>query len=148
MKIGETMLTLVYSARLNDPVQRCAEVMSQEKIGFLPVLDTAGTLVGVVTDRDLVVRVLAEGRSALTPISEVMTPGPLMTCSPDDDLVELERKMSAEKKARAVVINASKQPIGVISLSDVARADRVTQRVGSLLATLVSRESVAIQRHS
>lgn len=148
MKIGETMLTLVYSARLKDSVQRCAQLMSEEKIGFLPVLDEQGTLAGVVTDRDLVVRVLAEGRSALIPVGEVMTPGPIMTCSPDDDLVDLERKMSAEKKARAVVINASRQPVGVISLSDVARADRALQRVGRLLATLVSRESVAIQHHS
>jgi CBS domain-containing protein len=98
-----------------------------------------------VTDRDLTVRVLAEcGRPsdaplhASTPLRYVMTPGPV-TCAPDDDLERAEELMRRYHKARIICVDAERHPVGVISLSDIARRDPAA-RVGELLRDITERE--------
>ncbi len=146
MQCKDVMLTLVFRCRKTTPVIKVAQMMRDEKLGFLPVLDDRGVAVGVITDRDLVMRVLAQGRPDTTPVGDVMTPGPLLTCSPDESLRALERRMSREKKGRALVQDSSGALVGVISLSDIAKAEWSTSRTGRLLRDVTHRESVAIVR--
>ena len=144
MKCKDVMLTLVFKCDLQTTVAECAQLMRDEQLGFVPVLDQAMTVVGVVTDRDLAVRVLAEQRDPSTPVSAVMSTGPFLFCRPNDDLHDLEERMAQTKKARALVKDADGSLLGVISLSDIAQRERSAARTGKLLKEVTRRESVAI----
>ena len=72
-------------------VQACAEMMRDNGIGFVPVVDADGQVVGVVTDRDLVLRVLANDLPSDTPVGQVMT-CVVRICRPDDELKEVTRR--------------------------------------------------------
>jgi CBS domain-containing protein len=145
MRCRDVMLNLVYTCPENGSVLECARKMRDEKIGFIPVTSADGKLVGVLTDRDITVRVVAENKPFTIPVKEVMSIGELVTCTPDDDLVFLEKRMASEKKSRAVVLEKG-QLVGVISLSDIARAETSARRTGALLRDVTQRESVAIAR--
>jgi CBS domain-containing protein len=146
MQCREVMLTLVYTCRENDPVSQPARLMRDEHIGFVPVIDERGAVKGVITDRDLAVRVLAEDKPASTRVSEVMSVGGLLTCHADEDLHVLETRMAQQKKGRALVLDDQGHLAGVISLSDIAQAETSAQRSGALLRSVTHRESVAIAR--
>jgi hypothetical protein len=75
-----------------------------------------------------------------------LSPGPLLTCNPEDPLELLEQHMGAQRKGRAVVVDKSRKPVGVISLSDIARVERSAVRTSRLLREVTARESVALAR--
>jgi CBS domain-containing protein len=120
-------------------VEACARMMKDNNIGFLPVVDTDKRVVGVITDRDLAVRVLAEGLQAETPVGNVMTRD-VRICHPDDKLQEAEWKMSTTRKSRLVVADDDGHCVGVISLSDIAQADS-RSRAGGVLRAVTRREA-------
>jgi CBS domain-containing protein len=105
-------------------------------VGFLPVLDAEGGVAGVLTDRDLVLRLIAEGLDAETPAADLMTGGPVV-CGPDEDLRAVEERMMAAHTSRLVVVGAGLRPVGVISLSDVAQAE-TRARAGKVLGRIKS----------
>ena len=120
-------------------VEACARMMNDNNIGFLPVVDADKRVVGVITDRDLAVRVLAEGLEPETPVGTVMTRD-VRICHPDDKLQEAEWKMSTTRKSRLVVADDDGHCVGVISLSDIAQADSRT-RAGGVLRAVTRREA-------
>jgi IMP dehydrogenase len=120
-------------------VRACAGMMRDNNIGFLPVVDAERQVVGVVTDRDLAVRVLSQGLSPDTPVGQVMTRD-VRVCHPADMLEEAEWKMSATRKARLVVVDSDGRCLGVISLSDIAQAD-APSRAGGVLRAVTRREA-------
>lgn len=135
MRCRDVMVTAVVSCRVSEPASHCARLMRDRHVGFLPVLDGDGHLAGVVTDRDLVVRLLAEGGPADSPASELMTGNPLVVCGPDEDVRKVEDRMIAAHTSRLVVVDGQGCPVGVVSLTDVAaaesrsRASRVLRQV-------------------
>ena len=145
MKCKDVMLSHVYKCRETDTAGKCARIMRDEKIGFVPIVDKDDKLVGVITDRDLVVRLLASSQSSLTSVGKVMTVGELVTCRPDEDLRALEARMSKLKKSRALVTDAEGKCVGVVSLSDIAQTEEAG-RAGTLLNQITHRESVQIAR--
>jgi CBS domain-containing protein len=146
MKCKDVMLTLVFKCNEQSSVAECAQLMRDEHLGFVPVLDQQLAVVGVVTDRDLAVRVVAEKRGLDTPVSAVMSTGPFLTCKPDDELEELEDRMARTKKGRALVKAKDGSLLGIISLSDIAQRERSATRTGKLLKEVTRRESVSIVR--
>ncbi|MEW5739306.1 MAG: CBS domain-containing protein [Myxococcota bacterium] len=146
MLVRDLMLVKVYSCRESDRAIDCARLMRDEKIGFVPVLNENDQLIGVVTDRDLALRLVAADLPASTPVSRIMTRTPLLSVRPDDDLQLLERKMSEERRSRAVVIDREGRLAGVVSLSDVVAAEPSPQRAAQLLKDIASREAVTVLR--
>jgi CBS domain-containing protein len=146
MLCKDVMLTLVFQCMRDTSAEACAQVMRDEHLGFLPVIDANGALIGVVTDRDLAVRVMAARKPGTTPVGEIMSSGPFLVCQPDDDLRSLERRMAEAKKSRAVVCNALGAVVGIISLSDIAQSERSASRTGQLLREVTHRESAVIAR--
>jgi CBS domain-containing protein len=114
-----------------------AMIMRKLNIGFLPICNDRGAAVGALTDRDLVVRVIAARRPLETPIGDVMTPGPIH-CSADDPLSVAESLMARFRKSRIVCVDARSRPIGVVSLSDIARVERF-DRVSRVLRDVATR---------
>jgi len=121
-------------------VRACAEMMRDNGIGFVPVVNAERQVVGVVTDRDLALRVVANDLPAETPVGQVMTRD-VRICHPDDDLREAEWKMSTTRKSRLVVADEHGHCVGVISLSDIAQAD--SRRAAAVLRAVTGREAPA-----
>jgi CBS domain-containing protein len=144
MRCKDVMMTLVFRCHEEDPVRKVARLMLEEQVGFIPVTNATGRLVGVVTDRDLAIRVVAEDKPADTPVRAVMSMSDLLTCAPDDDLRAVARRMEQEQKARAVVMEHG-QVVGVVSATDVALAEGA-RRAGSLMRALARRESTSMAR--
>jgi CBS domain-containing protein len=96
-----------------------AKVMASEDVGSVPVVKD-GRLVGLVTDRDLVVRVLAEGRDPNSTTLGEIASSDLETVSPDDDLDTVLRKMASSQVRRLPVVEGD-QLVGIVAQADVAR---------------------------
>ncbi|MGI8606780.1 MAG: CBS domain-containing protein [Gaiellaceae bacterium] len=100
-------------------VVEAAKVMASEDVGSIPVVKD-GRLVGMVTDRDIVLRALAEGRDPTsTTVGEIASSG-LETLSPDDDLDAALRKMASSQVRRLPVVEGD-QLVGIVAQADVAR---------------------------
>jgi CBS domain-containing protein len=97
--------------------------MAEHDCGCIPVVTAADqrSLVGVVTDRDIAIRAVAEGRPATTPVGEIMTPNPDCV-TPDDDLERVEKLMSDRQIRRVVVVDDAGDCVGIIAQADLARA--------------------------
>lgn len=103
----------------DDTVQTAAERMRDEHVGFLPVCDSNGRVLGTITDRDLTIRVLARGRAPTTSIDEVLT-REVVACRPHDDLLLAEELMAKHHKSRMICVDEDHRLVGIISLSDIA----------------------------
>ena len=135
----DVMKTTVHVCHEGDDVRTCARAMRDHNVGFLPVVDDEGRVSGVLTDRDLALRVVAEGLPADTPVTTVMTRD-VRVCLPFDELRAAEDKMGAARKSRLVVIHGDGRCAGVISLSDIAQAD-TRSRAGQVLYEVTRREA-------
>jgi CBS domain-containing protein len=142
MKCSELMKTDVECCPREEEVEAVAERMKNRNVGFLPVCDDDGTVIGTITDRDLALRVLAEHRSCeRTRVEDVMSPE-LVCCSPDDDLATAEELMIRYKKSRIVCADDRRHPLGIISLSDIAHVEEGA-KVSQILDAITSREAPA-----
>lgn len=106
--------------------------MRDRDVGFVPVVDDEGRVVGVVTDRDLCTRVLANGKPGTEPIGSIMTRD-VIHCRPEDDLSEAESSMARHQVRRIVVVDDDERPIGVISTGDIVEHDKDRERTYRLL---------------
>src|SRR5580698_415118 len=102
-----------------DTIADAARVMGDASIGFLPVCNAGRKVLGVVTDRDIVVRGMAKGFDpATTPAATIMS-APAITCLAEADLQMAEDLMIEAGKARVVLINADGTLAGIVSIGDV-----------------------------
>lgn len=129
---GELMRREVKAVKESDDVFFAARLMREHAIGFLPVCNDLGRITGVVTDRDLAIRVCAADLHPLrVDVGDVMTRNPVC-CRATDSLAHAEREMRAHGLTRIVVVDRHKRVIGLISLSDLAR-ERPRGEVGGTL---------------
>jgi CBS domain-containing protein len=120
MRCEEIMKGDVSTVSRDATVQEGARLMADEDIGFLPVVDGSGKAVGTITDRDIVVRLVAQGLPADSiRVHQVMT-GNVVTCKRSDDLKIAQQRMKESKVSRILVVEDRGVPAGVISLGDLA----------------------------
>jgi CBS domain-containing protein len=118
-----------------------AGLMKQFDVGVIPVAD-GDELVGLVTDRDLVLRVLAERNDPLSvQLGEILTRSPV-TVSPDTKLSEA-RDLMAEHRIRRLPVLKEGKLVGILALGDVALADRSERAVGETLEEISESPSTA-----
>lgn len=120
MRCDEIMKQNVECVLPEDSVEDAACKMRDQNVGFLPVCDDAGRVLGALTDRDIAIRVIAEGKPITTRVDEVMTPDVVAT-KPEDAIETAERLMAEHHKSRMMCIDADGRLAGVISLSDIAQ---------------------------
>ena len=117
--IKEVMTRDVRACEPNATVAEAAKVMAQEDVGPVPIVED-GRLVGIVTDRDIVVRVVAEGRDPnATTVKEIASTD-LVTVSPDDDLDEALHLL-AERQVRRLPVVEGDRLVGIVAQADIAR---------------------------
>jgi CBS domain-containing protein len=139
MRCEELMTGEVEVLRTNQTVRDAARRMRDLNIGFLPICDDAEQLVGVLTDRDIALRVVAEDRGGDVAVEEVMT-GEVVSCSPDDDVERAEALMRTNQKSRLVCVDEGGQVAGVISLTDILQYGDEA-RAASVAADITEREA-------
>jgi CBS domain-containing protein len=104
--------------------REAAVLMREYDCGSIPVVESANSkrLVGTVTDRDLAIRALAEGKTAETPVSELMTADPV-TCVPEDEVEDLRQVMVQALVRRVPVVNDDGELVGIVAQADIAREE-------------------------
>ncbi len=121
MNVETCMSNDVQIASPTQSIRDAARMMKEIDAGFLPVGEN-DRLVGTVTDRDIAVRGVAEGKGPDTPVRDVMSEGVLF-CFEDEELDAVSTKMGVLQVRRLPVLNRAKRLVGIISLGDISRAD-------------------------
>src|SRR5712691_1728777 len=112
-----------------DSVMKAAQLMKSEDVGPIPIVKDGKKLEGIVTDRDLAIKVVAEGRDPkTTQVEEVMTKN-LVTCKENDDVEKAQKLMQDHQVRRIPVVDNQDHLLGIIAQADVAN------RLGSKRAT-------------
>jgi len=147
MKVREIMTENPACVTPGDSAHRAAQLMADNDCGCLPVVEAldSGRVIGVVTDRDIALRGVAQRKGPDTAVRELMTPN-LCCCSPDDDIKVAERIMADQQIRRVVVVDSSGCCCGMLAQADLAfaaeRRRDVTERE---LARVVERISEPTQ---
>lgn len=121
MKAHDIMTPQPVSVTPDTRVQEAAQLMRDQNVGMLPVVDVNGSkrLVGVVTDRDIAIRHVAEGHgSSDCPVSEAMTEH-VTTCMPETDLDDVMEIMGREQVRRIPIVDERGDLVGVVAQADV-----------------------------
>jgi CBS domain-containing protein len=125
MKISEIMTTKPVTVGPRATLGEVATLMRQEDCGSIPVVEN-GRLVGIVTDRDIVVRAIAAGKDPKsTPVSEVMSADPV-TVDPKGDVKDAERQMR-ERQVRRLPVVEDGRLVGIIVTAQIARSAEAKQ---------------------
>nr|WP_272509673.1 CBS domain-containing protein [Paenibacillus chitinolyticus] len=127
------MSTDCVTVTLQDNVYEIALKMKQHDIGFIPVVE-GNTLIGVVTDRDLVVRGYAEKHSGSTAVKQVISEH-LTTISPETDVQEAAKVMAQHQVRRLPVVEDGNL-VGVIAIGDLAVRDKLEDEAGEALSRI------------
>jgi CBS domain-containing protein len=120
------------------PVSEAAQLMASENVGSLPVVE-GDELVGIVTDRDLVVQVVARGQDPNSVrVSDIYSERPVVA-SPDESLDEALKRMASEQVRRLPVVSEGRL-VGILAQADVAR-EAQTESTGQLVEEISKEES-------
>ncbi len=121
MRVNEAMTSDVRIANPEQTIAEAARIMAELDAGVLPVGDN-DRLVGMITDRDIAIRAVAAGKTAETPVSEVMSKE-VKYCFEDEDIDDVAENMAEIKVRRLPVLSRDKRLVGIISLGDIAIAE-------------------------
>jgi CBS domain-containing protein len=130
MIVSDAMTAQVVTAKPTDTIKRVANIMKEVDTGAVPVSDN-GKVVGLITDRDIVLRVVAEGGDLNGPVSAAMSED-VQTCREDDNLADAAALMGSNQLRRLVVVNDAGRLVGILSLGDIAQ-DYGAKKVGQTL---------------
>lgn len=133
MKVGECMTRDVRLASPDETLREAARAMADLDAGVLPVGEN-DRLVGMITDRDIAVRGVGEGKGPDAKIREVMTQD-VRYCFEDDDAEDVLENMGEQQVRRMPVLNAEKRLVGIISIGDLAGREE-PRRSGEALSEI------------
>ena len=133
MKIRDVMTSNPRTVSPNDTVQAAARVMQAEDTGAVPVVDN-GRVIAVVTDRDIVVRVVAEGGSLSTPVRDIASTS-VVCVTPEMSTREASELMS-EHQIRRLPVVENDRLVGIVSIGDLAVKDGKDSRWGDTLQNI------------
>ena len=119
MKVSEAMTPAVVTVSRDTPLTDAARLMRDSDVGPLPVADE-GRLVGVLTDRDITIRAVANGKDPFsTRVDEVMTPK-VVCCLDTDEVERAAEMMQSAQLRRLLVVDEGGRLAGIVSLGDIA----------------------------
>lgn len=138
MKVREVMSRDVECVSSGSSIREAAQKMASLEVGSLPVTD-GNRLLGIVTDRDIVVRAVAEGKGGDASVDDVMT-SDVVWCEPDHSVEDVARKMSDHQIRRIYVLD-SEELCGVVALGDLATEARGDE-AGDALRAISKSEAI------
>lgn len=140
MDVARVMKRNVQCVRPEDSLFEAANKMRTANVGFLPVCTPDGMPVGVVTDRDLVIRGMAAGLPGSAAVKDVMTPGALACVSHRATLERAEDLMIRHQVGRVLCVDDAGHVVGIISLSDIPSHD-TSEHTKRVFAGVMEREA-------
>ena len=130
MQISEVMTANPQVAKPSDTVADVARRMDKVDAGAIPVVED-GRILGIITDRDIVLRVVGEQRSFDTKVSEVMT-SEVQTCREDASIADVIFQMTDKQVRRILIVDDADKLTGIVSLGDVAQ-EASARKAGGVL---------------
>jgi CBS domain-containing protein len=121
MKVQDIMTRDPASVSPDSSAREAAQVMLREEVGLVPVVDRDNHIMGVVTDRDIAIRCVAEGKDGSCSVREVMSSGDIATCKVSDELDSLMSAMRSEKVRRIPVVDERGGLVGIVAQADIVR---------------------------
>jgi CBS domain-containing protein len=131
MQVSEVMHKGVSTVQISDSLQKVASLMKREDIGAVPVYKNERA-VGFVTDRDIVISCVANGRSPEDPVSLAMNRD-IIFVHETDDLGRARKLMEENQISRLLVVDEGDRPVGMLSLHDLARSSAEDQLKAELI---------------
>src|SRR5437868_14984860 len=122
MRVSEAMTREVRVASPGQSIREVAKIMSEIDAGSVPVGDN-DRLVGMITDRDIAIRAVAQGKGPDTPVSEVMSSDQVLYCYEDEELDHVAKNMSQQQVRRLPVVSRDKRLVGIVSLGNIAQSE-------------------------
>lgn len=123
MKIHDIMTRDPSCVTPDATVRDAAQLMQRENIGIVPVIDgqSARTLVGVITDRDIAIRCVADGKDANLRVGDCMTASKITTCRESDDVDRAMEAMRTEQVRRIPIVDERGSLVGIVAQADIVR---------------------------
>jgi len=141
MKVKDIMSKTVFNLNPEDTVDQAAHLMKEHNVGSIPVCSN-GKVIGIITDRDIALRSVADGNNSTTQkIREIMSSNPVLG-NPEMDVTEAGRIMG-ERQIRRLPIVENNKLVGIISLGDIAVEPNLQDKAGCILSD-VSEPSIPI----
>ena len=122
MRVSEAMTREVRVATPGQSIRDVAKMMAEIDAGSMPVGEN-DRLVGMITDRDIAIRGVAQGKGPETPVREVMSDSKVLYCYEDEELEHVAKNMGSEQVRRLPVVNREKRLVGIVSLGDVIQRE-------------------------
>ena len=123
-KIAEVMTQRPRAVTPQTTVREAARLMEEEDVGSLPVVDEGTRLIGIVTDRDIAVRVIGRGLDSDTTVVGDVASRDIVALSPDHELDEALRLMAREQVRRVPIVVRENQLVGMLAQADIAHAEK------------------------
>ncbi len=133
--LQDIMTRNVVTVSPKQTVQEAADLMSQYNVGFIPVVEN-GRNVGIITDRDITLRLTAKGQDASAATVESIMTRDIVTASPHMDVHEAARLMAEKQIRRLPVVDQNNQLCGVVALGDLAVRDIYQDEAGEALSAI------------
>ena len=121
IKVSQIMTRRVTSVRPTTPVDRAARLMEEQDCGAVPVVGNNGMLVGIVTDRDIALRVVARGRDARQALVTDCMTDRVIACYAHESIAECMRQMAEHRVRRLPIVDEEGRVVGIVAQSDLAR---------------------------
>lgn len=135
MRVADVMSREVELVSPDATVQEAATVMAEYDVGAV-LIGEAGRLDGILTDRDIILRAVVDGRDPRVVKARDVMSSTLFVCREDDTLEQAFREMSERQVRRLPVLDADGRLVGIVTLSDLGRLERDPQRVSETLREL------------
>lgn len=134
MRASEIMTADPQTVSPSDSVQQAARIMRDSDVGIVPVVDASGDrrLRGVITDRDIAVRCVAEGKDVTCLVGDMMS-NDIVTVRPDDDVSQVMDRMKSEQVRRIPVVDDNDCLVGIIAQADLALEGGNDRAVGDVV---------------
>jgi CBS domain-containing protein len=134
--VGEIMTSQLFVCKPQDNVYEAAVIMKEHNVGVVPIVE-GEKLVGLVTDRDLVIRGIAERHPGSNQITNVMTKNPV-TCTPQTTVDEAVEIMAAKKIRRLPVCENGDKLVGMLAIGDISVENKFGNEAGEALSRISS----------
>ena len=132
MRAEDLMTRPIVTCHVNDPLNIAAQLMCDHDCGAVAVVNDDGKLVGMITDRDICMAANAQGRSLEAILVNGAMSKRVVAARPEQSLEELEQLMADHNLRRIPVMDREGRPIGIVSLSDLAREDDQPDRAHAI----------------
>jgi CBS domain-containing protein len=141
-KLKDIMTTNCATVTLKDNVFEVAVKMKQEDTGFIPVVE-GKKLIGVITDRDLVLRGYAEKKQGSAAVEEVMSSNQITSATPETTVDEAVKLMASQQIRRLPVVENG-ELVGIVSIGDLAVRDKFEDEAGEALSKISEKDKVTV----